>query len=118
MKKTIYFLVAVLITCFLSYKLLNQKEFMRSEKSPDGKYHADIYVMKSPFDVSMPGGGGIGSKLSYIEVFDENGNFIGKTNHECSVFFSEVNLKWDLKEHLLNFAVARYINLETGKCNL
>ncbi len=116
MKKLIYFLIALSVLVFMGYKLFNQKEFVRSDVSPHGLFRADLYIEKPFF--ALPGGGGITSKKIYIEVFDKNDNLIGETNNKCSVFLSDVEIRWDLKRNVLRFAPARTISLINGRCDL
>ncbi len=96
------------------YFLLNQKEFMYSKMSSDGKYTIEVYTYKRFF--ATPGDGGISSRNAYIKLFDKNGNVIGDTKG-CDVFFGDLEINFEITDNILFYSRGNGINLATGSCH-
>lgn len=105
-------LIGILYT---SYIFFFRGSLIVSEKSPCGDdYH--LYAYLEPMWFAMPGGGGMGSKSVKIQVRNRWGFLVGETNKDCYTFYDSLKISWDCKAHLLNFSVARTIDLKTGEC--
>lgn len=114
MKKAIYILITLVLILLIGYKFLNQKEFIRSERSPDGKYIVEIYKEKRFF--SVPGDGGISGSLGYIRLLDNKGNKIGDTSNCPSFSLADIELDFNIVNNNFFYAKGESINIEKGKC--
>jgi hypothetical protein len=113
-KKVIILCVFTLLGIIL-YRVFLAPEFMFTEYSPDKQYSVDVYTQKRFF--TMPGDGGISSRMAVVKLKNKRGLTIGKSCDECSVFYGDIEIEWDYSSNEVWFAKARTINLKSGECN-
>lgn len=110
MKNNLYLIPLLLI--ILGFTLDNpfsQKEFMYSEKSPDGNYEIKVYTIKNVF--SAPGDGGTSSRIAYVVLLDKMGNEIGKSGNAPSSYV-DIDIDWEIgKNKYVSFARGHGIDL-------
>jgi hypothetical protein len=111
-KNLIIFSILILVGIIL-YRIFLAPEFMFTEYSPDNQYRIDVYTQKRFF--SMPGGGGIGSRIAIVELKNKWGFTIGKSSDGCSVLYDDIEIEWDYSSNEVWYARAKTINLKTGK---
>lgn len=114
MKRVIYLLVILSALVFIGYICLNQKEFLRSQKTNNGSYTVEIYAYKRFF--AAPGDGGMGSRSGFIKLLDKDGNEIGNTSNCPSFFLRDIELDLGIIDNTFFFTRSGGINLKTGKC--
>jgi hypothetical protein len=113
-KKVIIFIIFVLVGIIL-YRIFLAPEFMFTEYSPDNQYRIDVYTQKRFF--TMPGDGGINSRMAIVKLKNKWGLTIGESTDECSVLYGDIEIEWDYSSKEVWFAKARTINLKTGECS-
>lgn len=115
MKKLFVTILILCLVCFCLYKFFTQKEFIRSEKSIDGKYIVEIYKEKRFF--AAPGDGGISGSSGYIKLLDKKGEEIGDTS-DCPPFsLSDIELDLGVINNVFFYSRGEGINLKTGRCD-
>ncbi|WP_147239346.1 hypothetical protein [Tenacibaculum sp. E3R01] len=90
--------------------------FLKSYKSPDGKF--ELIIKRSDLDFltsTMPGD----SSSFYVEIVlkDPHGRGIGSTrnNNNCAIFKDSIEVHWDMENNEVRYGRGKTINLKTGK---
>ncbi|RBW62935.1 hypothetical protein DS884_01065 [Tenacibaculum sp. E3R01] len=103
--------IVVLGICFY-----NSMIFLKSYKSPDGKF--ELIIKRSDLDFltsTMPGD----SSSFYVEIVlkDPHGRGIGSTrnNNNCAIFKDSIEVHWDMENNEVRYGRGKTINLKTGK---
>lgn len=111
MKKLLYAIsFSLIIIGFIIYNPFNQKEFMFSQKSPDGKYELKVYTIKRFF--AAPGDGGTSSRTAYVVLLDEEGNEIGNSEDNPSSY-GEIEIDWEIgKDKYVSYGKGHGIDFE------
>lgn len=97
------------------YHAIFADEFMFSEYSPDKQYRVDVYTERN--FISMPGQGGLYSRIAVVVLKNKWGQTIGKSSGECNVLYDSIEIEWDYHSNQVWFAKAHTIHLITGKCD-
>lgn len=111
----VLFIVA-LSAVVLGIRFYNSMTFLKSYKSPGGKF--ELIIKRNDFrffTLTMPGDG----SSFYIEIVlkDAEGRVIGSTsNHNnCAIFKDSIEVYWDMKNNEVWYGRGKTINLKTGK---
>jgi hypothetical protein len=115
LKKSVILLSIFISIVIILYLIFFKPEFKFKEYSPDKQYSVEVYTKKKGF--SMPGDGGVSSRIAVVVLKNKLGWTIGKSSDECSVMYGDIEIEWNYSSDVVCFAKARTINLKTGECN-
>ncbi len=107
--------IVTLSTVVLGICFYNSMTFLKSYKSPDGKF--ELIIKRNDlhfFTSTMPGDG----SSYYVEIVlkDAQGRVIGSTsNNNCAIFKDSIDVHWDMKNNEVRYGRGKTINLKTGK---
>ena len=112
------YLLALIILIFVVgiYLFIKPKKMIYT--SPDNEYELTVFNKNNPFQVSMPGSGGVKDNPIRLVLKNKNGETICDSNDypNCNdVNMGNLSIDWMLGDKVVQYGIARFIHLETGE---